>query len=187
MRPSYDAEHPYVTTQTASTTPIYDELYSEYRRLFRALPGDRTGEEDLGFTAFAIRDGHPLSGGAFPYPPPQHQQLHQQHQQQAFHTYGGPGQGAHGAPAAPPSPQFTNGQGWVATGYLGVLPNPTPNATPNATPHPTPHPVPHMVPAPPPPPSPVLGTVTGPVAAQPAGGRHRQMLSLPPGRAVDHH
>jgi hypothetical protein len=26
-------------------TPIYDALYAEYRRLFRALPGDRTGEE----------------------------------------------------------------------------------------------------------------------------------------------
>jgi hypothetical protein len=28
-----------------SCTPIYDALYSEYRRLFRALPGDRSGEE----------------------------------------------------------------------------------------------------------------------------------------------
>jgi hypothetical protein len=35
-----------------SATPIYDELYSEYRRLFRALPGDRTGEEHLGFVGF---------------------------------------------------------------------------------------------------------------------------------------
>jgi hypothetical protein len=26
-------------------TPIYDALYAEYRRLFRALPGDRTDEE----------------------------------------------------------------------------------------------------------------------------------------------
>ncbi|GAA2256013.1 MULTISPECIES: hypothetical protein [Kitasatospora] len=50
MRPSYDAEHP------SSPTPIYDALYSEYRRLFRALPGDRTGEEDLRFTGFAVRD-----------------------------------------------------------------------------------------------------------------------------------
>ncbi|WP_349637052.1 hypothetical protein [Streptomyces sp. RerS4] len=37
----------------ASHTPIYDTLYSEYLRAFRALPGDRTGEEDLGFTAFS--------------------------------------------------------------------------------------------------------------------------------------
>ncbi|WP_157536002.1 hypothetical protein [Kitasatospora mediocidica] len=53
MRPSYDAEHPH------SATPIYDELYSEYRRLFRALPGDRAGEEDLRFTGFAVRDRRP--------------------------------------------------------------------------------------------------------------------------------
>ncbi|AUG80386.1 hypothetical protein CFP65_5692 [Kitasatospora sp. MMS16-BH015] len=52
MRPSYDAEHP------SSPTPIYDNLYSEYRRLFRALPGDRTGEEDLRFTGFAVREHH---------------------------------------------------------------------------------------------------------------------------------
>ncbi len=35
-----------------SATPIFDALYSEFRRLFRALPGDRCGEEDLSFTAF---------------------------------------------------------------------------------------------------------------------------------------
>ncbi|MFF1698626.1 hypothetical protein ACFVXC_34200 [Streptomyces sp. NPDC058257] len=35
-----------------SATPIYDALYSEYRRSFKALPGDRSGEEDLGFTSF---------------------------------------------------------------------------------------------------------------------------------------
>ncbi|MFG2653023.1 hypothetical protein [Streptomyces sp. NPDC048436] len=35
-----------------SATPIYDALYSEYRRSFKALPGDRTGEEDLGFRSF---------------------------------------------------------------------------------------------------------------------------------------
>ncbi|WP_330238210.1 hypothetical protein [Streptomyces sp. NBC_00525] len=34
-----------------SHTPIYDALYSEYRRSFRALPGDRTGEESLGLQA----------------------------------------------------------------------------------------------------------------------------------------
>ena len=36
----------------ASPTPIYDSLYAEYRRLFRALPGDRSGEEDLRFEGF---------------------------------------------------------------------------------------------------------------------------------------
>ncbi len=30
-----------------SGTPIFDALCAEYRRLFRALPGDRTGEENL--------------------------------------------------------------------------------------------------------------------------------------------
>lgn len=49
----------------ASHTPIYDTLYSEYLRAFRALPGDRTGEEDLGFTAFSYGSsysGSPYSG-----------------------------------------------------------------------------------------------------------------------------
>jgi hypothetical protein len=36
----------------ASPTPIYDALYAEYRRLFRALPGDRSGEEELRFEGF---------------------------------------------------------------------------------------------------------------------------------------
>jgi hypothetical protein len=36
-----------------SPTPIYDALYAEYRRAFKALPGDRSGEEDLGFKSFA--------------------------------------------------------------------------------------------------------------------------------------
>ncbi|WP_330456948.1 hypothetical protein OIB37_08655 [Streptomyces sp. NBC_00820] len=35
-----------------SATPIYDTLYAEWVRTFRTLPGDRSGEEDLGFTAF---------------------------------------------------------------------------------------------------------------------------------------
>ncbi|QFR97575.1 hypothetical protein GBW32_07020 [Streptomyces tsukubensis] len=35
-----------------SVTPIYDELYAEYRRLFRTLPGDRSGEDELGLPTF---------------------------------------------------------------------------------------------------------------------------------------
>ncbi|WP_338776975.1 hypothetical protein [Streptomyces sp. DG1A-41] len=35
-----------------SATPIYDALYAEYVKSFRALPGDRSGEEKFGFTAF---------------------------------------------------------------------------------------------------------------------------------------
>ncbi|MFH8797383.1 hypothetical protein [Streptomyces sp. NPDC017941] len=46
MRTAQDA------VATPSATPIYDALYSEYLRAFRALPGDRTGEEDLRFNAF---------------------------------------------------------------------------------------------------------------------------------------
>lgn len=45
MRPPHEAPG-------RSGTPIYDALYAEYRRLFRALPGDRTGEEELRFTGF---------------------------------------------------------------------------------------------------------------------------------------
>ncbi|MER7769911.1 hypothetical protein [Kitasatospora sp. NPDC096140] len=266
MRPSYDAEHPH------STTPIYDELYSEYRRLFRALPGDRSGEEDLAFTGFAVRDGYPLRSEQRSYP----------HQHQAFHTLAGQAPGLpqfmasqphgtgsgsghvgghagnhqhghhghtgghhHAAPAAAPhaaphgaphtapraaahtghhpgshaahglqahhhpdptataatgtptgdgldhtaptatataptsaqsasvAGQFTNGQGWVAAGYLG----PVPHAMS----------VPAPAPPAPPAPSPVMGTATGLATAPATGGRHRQMLSLPPGRNGDHH
>lgn len=45
-----------------SATPIYDSLYAEYRRLFRALPGDRSGEEDLHFEGFGFR--YPRAGTA---------------------------------------------------------------------------------------------------------------------------
>ncbi|WP_345699593.1 hypothetical protein [Kitasatospora terrestris] len=122
MRPSYDAEHP------VSPTPIYDALYSEYRRLFRALPGDRSGEENMRFTGFAVREPQPLEG--LPYP-----------QQQAFHTY--PGH-SHGTPQyMPTQAQPPEGTGWVSAGYLG-------------------------------PAQPAAGT---------GGGRHRSMLSLPPGRS----
>ncbi|MFI6447770.1 hypothetical protein [Kitasatospora sp. NPDC050543] len=158
MRPSYDAEHP------NSTTPIYDELYSEYRRLFRALPGDRSGEEDLRFTGFAVRDTHSERADARPQPP----------QSQAFHTYagqalgtpqftpgqhgqqGGSGGGSGGGQGSGQnngqqtgqhlthtSGQFANGQGWVAAGYLGSV-------------------------------QPAEATT---------GGRHRSLLSLPPGRS----
>ncbi|MEU6948380.1 hypothetical protein ABZ957_24605 [Streptomyces sp. NPDC046316] len=55
MRPAQDV------TAGQSATPIYDALYSEYRRSFRTLPGDRSGEEDLGFRAF----GTPVSSGLY--------------------------------------------------------------------------------------------------------------------------
>ncbi|WP_173264921.1 hypothetical protein [Streptomyces pacificus] len=55
------ARRPY-PGRNASATPIYDTLYSEYRRAFRTLPGDRTGEEDLAFKGF----GTGLNGGGDP-------------------------------------------------------------------------------------------------------------------------
>ncbi|MFF7637446.1 hypothetical protein ACFZB9_30510 [Kitasatospora sp. NPDC008050] len=65
-------------------TPIYDELYSEYRRLFRALPGDRSGEEDLRFTGFAVRE-RPFPGS--------HASAH-------LSSHPGPHPGSHHAPHA---------------------------------------------------------------------------------------
>lgn len=135
MRPSYDAEHP------VSATPIYDSLYSEYRRMFRALPGDRSGEEGLRFTGFAVRDQQPREVAAERREPsgyPQHQ---------SFDTYTGQAPGAPQFMPSPGSAAQANGQGWVASGYLG----PSQQAA-------------------------------APPAGGPAGGRHRSVLSLPPGR-----
>jgi hypothetical protein len=41
----------------AEGTPIYDALYEEFRRLFRTLPGDRAGEENLQFRGFSAPSG----------------------------------------------------------------------------------------------------------------------------------
>jgi hypothetical protein len=38
--------------QGSSGTPIFDSLCEEYERLFRSLPGDRSGEEGLQFRGF---------------------------------------------------------------------------------------------------------------------------------------
>lgn len=46
MRPTQDP------SGGPSATPIYDTLYAEWVRTYRSLPGDRHGEEDLGFTGF---------------------------------------------------------------------------------------------------------------------------------------
>ncbi|MDH2392860.1 hypothetical protein QCN29_29580 [Streptomyces sp. HNM0663] len=69
MRPARD------TRAGHSTTPIYDALCSEYRRAFRALPGDRSGEEDLGFKGFGplgmaseAAPGMAAGAGWRPYP-----------------------------------------------------------------------------------------------------------------------
>ncbi|WBB64791.1 hypothetical protein O7599_32415 [Streptomyces sp. WMMC500] len=47
MRPAHEPR----AAAGTSGTPIYDALFAEYRRLFRALPGDRSGEEQLRFDA----------------------------------------------------------------------------------------------------------------------------------------
>ncbi|MEU3406333.1 hypothetical protein ABZ766_20670 [Streptomyces sp. NPDC006670] len=62
MRPALDRDH----APADSHTPIFDALYSEYRRSFRALPGDRTGEEDLGFTAFSYGSSYGSSSYGSP-------------------------------------------------------------------------------------------------------------------------
>lgn len=46
MRPARDLPDGY------AATPIFDALCAEYRRTFRTLPGDRSGEEELAFRAF---------------------------------------------------------------------------------------------------------------------------------------
>ncbi|MEU3778289.1 hypothetical protein AB0F11_34825 [Streptomyces sp. NPDC032472] len=62
MRPVRDRDG---MAATASHTPIYDTLYSEYLRSFRALPGDRSGEEDLAFTAFSCGATYAVGSGSY--------------------------------------------------------------------------------------------------------------------------
>ncbi|WP_405011015.1 hypothetical protein [Kitasatospora sp. NBC_01539] len=188
MRPAYDAGRP------TSPTPIYDSLYSEYRRLFRALPGDRTDEEQLRLPVFGGY-GYAGSAGAAPYP-----------QHQAFETFPGHAQGmpqfisesrttgeahidahgdahgdADGGAFAEASGRLQHvehqqgrvaaaqasggGQGWVAAGYLGS--GRAEAGGPGAG---------------------AAEAVVGgrlPVGADvvTAGGRHRSVLQLPPGRS----
>ncbi|WP_260334535.1 hypothetical protein [Streptomyces beigongshangae] len=63
MRPAQD------TLGSSSATPIYDALYAEYLRSFRALPGDRNGEEEYGFTAFGTGPHGAGSHGAGSHQP----------------------------------------------------------------------------------------------------------------------
>lgn len=69
MRPAQDV------SAGLSATPIYDALYSEYRRSFRTLPGDRSGEEELSFRSFGAGTyghghGHRHAGwSAYALPP----------------------------------------------------------------------------------------------------------------------
>lgn len=65
MRPAHGTPHDHSRAPLASPavppaapTPLYDALCAEYRRAFRTLPGDRSGEEDLAFRSFG---GGPLA------------------------------------------------------------------------------------------------------------------------------
>ena len=49
-----------------SSTPIYDALYAEWRRLFRGVPFDRSGEENL--QAHLVFRGWPPADGHRPVP-----------------------------------------------------------------------------------------------------------------------
>lgn len=60
-RPAQDAQG------GPSATPIYDALYAEYVKTFRSLPGDRSGEDELGFTAFG---NIPHRTSSYPAPRP---------------------------------------------------------------------------------------------------------------------
>lgn len=60
MRPARDLPAP--APRERSATPIYDTLYAEYRRLFRTLPGDRSGEESLRFEGFGTLYSTGLTG-----------------------------------------------------------------------------------------------------------------------------
>ncbi|MDG9713765.1 hypothetical protein [Streptomyces sp. DH10] len=94
-----------------SATPIYDALYAEYVKSFRALPGDRSGEEKLGFTAFgnlphstdSYGSSHSSSYSA--YSAGAQSARHaagQQPQWQRVGTIGSHGTGMHHVPAALP-------------------------------------------------------------------------------------
>ena len=68
--PSAHRAYPRPAAPQCSATPIYDALYAEYQRLFRALPGDRTGEEELRFERFDTVRG--IGTGPWGDPPRRH-------------------------------------------------------------------------------------------------------------------
>ncbi|ANH90831.1 MULTISPECIES: hypothetical protein [Streptomyces] len=116
--PRRQSYHPNRSTQPShdqhgySATPIYDALYAEYVKSYRTLPGDRSGEEDLGFVAFGNlpRGLGPntyiaYSAGAYST---RHGTGRQQTQWQRVGTLGRQeaGPGMHHVPAAlPPAPR----------------------------------------------------------------------------------
>ncbi|GAA0910246.1 hypothetical protein [Streptomyces thermoalcalitolerans] len=89
-----------------SATPIYDALYTEYVNSFRTLPGDRSGEENLGFVAFG---NLPRDTGSSTYSASStsaYSTGRQQAQWQRVGTIGRQNTGPRHAPAAlPPGPR----------------------------------------------------------------------------------
>jgi hypothetical protein len=96
MRPSQDA------SPSQSPTPIYDALYSEYLRSFRALPGDRSGEEYTEFRAFG---SGVHSGGRSGQYPAHTGTWHAPQQHPSGHTTGRQHTGNHVPAALPPGPR----------------------------------------------------------------------------------
>ncbi|TXS51190.1 hypothetical protein [Streptomyces sp. t39] len=87
-----------------SPTPIYDALYSEFRRAFRTLPGDRSGEEDLGFRAFGSTGLHSSRGGFGTYSGHFSPVVHPGNNWQPYHQVVRP-PGGHEPAALPPGPR----------------------------------------------------------------------------------
>ncbi|MDQ0759591.1 hypothetical protein [Streptomyces canus] len=89
-----------------SATPIYDALYSEYVKAFRSLPGDRSGEEELDFTAF---ENIPHASGSYSAYGAGAYSARQQSQWQPVGRIGQQHTGMHHIPAAlPPGPRRGN-------------------------------------------------------------------------------
>ncbi|MER6980993.1 hypothetical protein [Streptomyces carpinensis] len=93
-----------------SATPIYDALYAEYVKSYRALPGDRSGEEDLGFVAFGHLSHSTGSQAYIAYSAGAYSTRHgtgqQQAQWQRVGTIRRQETGTHPVPAAlPPAPR----------------------------------------------------------------------------------
>ncbi|MHC0430508.1 hypothetical protein ACX6XY_10000 [Streptomyces sp. O3] len=100
MRPAQNA------SVGRSATPIYDQLFVEWRRSFKALPGDRTGEEDLGFTGFgSLPYGHDQHGGHSG--PGGHGSLSSYG---GYNSYAGYGGGQTGSWSADGRPPYTGGR-----------------------------------------------------------------------------
>ncbi|GEC06653.1 hypothetical protein SSP24_43080 [Streptomyces spinoverrucosus] len=94
-----------------SATPIYDALYAEYVKSFRALPGDRRGEENLQFIAFGyLTHGSGSQSGSYSaYSAGAQSTRHHGGHQPTWQRVGTIGQqhstGTHHVPALPPGPR----------------------------------------------------------------------------------